>query len=444
MVVNRHRVIFCNRYFYPDHSATSQILSDLAFALAKAGHEVHVVTSRLGYEDTKAALPAREEVRGVVVHRVRTTRFGRMSLPGRALDYLSYYLTATIALLGLVQRGDVLVAKTDPPLLSVLAAWVARWRGAQLVNWMQDIFPEVAISLGVRGFNGALGRTLVRIRNRALPAAAVNVAIGERMKERLIDIGLPEERIRVIHNWADGEQIRPIAAQRNALRREWGLEGRFVVGYSGNLGRAHGHETILGAAQRLREEKRIVFLLIGGGTGMEKLRREAQAQGLDNIVFKPYQPRERLAESLGAADVHLVVLRPEMEGLIVPSKFYGISAAGRAALFIGDPAGEIGRIVTQWNNGKVVAPRDSAGLAAELLRLSEDAALLHTWGERARRCFDGRFRRDYALAAWSELLGALPAAAGQSVVAMGPARALSPLSPEPVYPEQVYQERVVG
>ena len=137
-----HRIVFINRYFYPDHSATSQMLSDLAFFMASAGHEVCLATSCQRYDDAAAVLPARERVDRVEVHRVRTTRFGRDNLLGRAFDYAIFYLAAGWRLWRIARAGDVVVAKTDPPLISVVAAFVARWRGARLVNWVQDVFPE--------------------------------------------------------------------------------------------------------------------------------------------------------------------------------------------------------------------------------------------------------------------------------------------------------------
>jgi len=154
---SNRKLIFVNRFFFPDHSATSQMVSDLAFALAAAGFDVQVVTSRLRYDDPAAELPGREAIAGVQVHRVRTTRFGRHLLPGRALDYLTFYLSAAWRLFRLLRRGDVVVAKTDPPLISVPVGWVAGLRGARLVNWLQDLFPEVAAALGIRLARGTAG-----------------------------------------------------------------------------------------------------------------------------------------------------------------------------------------------------------------------------------------------------------------------------------------------
>src|ERR1043166_3269501 len=171
------RLLFANRYFPPDHSATSQMVGDLAVHLAKRGHEVVAITSRQRYDDASARLARRERVNGVDVVRVATTRFGRGFLPGRALDYATFYLSAFFAILRRARRGDTVVAMTDPPLLSVVAALACALRGARLVNWVQDLFPEVATALGMRVPG------VMRLRDWSLRRAAMNVALGERMAE---------------------------------------------------------------------------------------------------------------------------------------------------------------------------------------------------------------------------------------------------------------------
>ncbi len=138
------RLIFVNRFFFPDHSATSQILSDLAFDLSSAGRDVHVIASRQIYDDPKASLPKHETISGVQVHRVASTRFGRAALAGRAVDYVSFYRSVQRVLGEIARRGDVIVVKTDPPLTSVVAMGAARRGGARLVNWLQDLYPEIA------------------------------------------------------------------------------------------------------------------------------------------------------------------------------------------------------------------------------------------------------------------------------------------------------------
>lgn len=365
-------MLFVNRYFHPDHSATSQIASDLAFHLAARGWEVAAITSRQRYDDRNARLPAHDTANGVRIRRVWSTRFGRAGLPGRAIDYLTFYLSAYFALLG--ARGWLVIAMTDPPLTSVLVALTPR----RFVNWVQDLFPEVAESLGIRA-----PRLLRVLRDWSLRRARTNVVLGDRMAARV-------PKAVVIHNWAD-------AGLRPAERAGQSAGGRFVVGYSGNLGRAHEFETILRA---MRELPRVTFRFTGGGAQLEAVKRAAGA----NAEFHPYAPRERLSESLSAADAHLVSLQPALEGLIVPSKFYGILAVARPVLFIGARDGELARIIDAHGCGIVVEPGDAGGLARAIESLAGDRGKAAEMGRRGRALYLERFAPQHAFAAWERVL----------------------------------------
>ena len=348
------RIIFVNRFFCPDHSATSQILSDLAFDLADAGREVHVVTSTQLYDDAKAALPVSEIMNGVHVHRVPSTGFGRNALVGRSIDYVSFYRSMWQCLVALAQQGDIIVAKTDPPLTSIIAMAAARRNGARLVNWLQDIYPETAVELGVPFMRGPLAASLTALRNRSLRQADATVVVGDLMARKVESLGAPSARVHVIPNWCHDEVIRPVARSENPLRQRWGLAGQFVLGYSGNLGRAHEFQTVLAAAERLRNEPHFIFLMIGGGKRFEELAQAVKRQGLTrSFRFIPYQEQKMLSYSLAVADAHWLSLNPKLEGLIVPSKFYGIAAAGKPIIVIGDKDGEIARLVQQHGCGIV-------------------------------------------------------------------------------------------
>ncbi|MBF0161291.1 MAG: glycosyltransferase family 4 protein, partial [Magnetococcales bacterium] len=398
------KIIFLNRYFAPDHAATSQLLSDLAFDLAERGERVHVISSRLRYDDPQARLPPREQLQGVQVHRVWSSRFGRHFLPGRAIDYLTFHWSAAVQLFRLARRGDRVVVKTDPPLLSVSLAPVIRLRGARLLTWNQDLFPEVAAALGVRGL-GRWGVPLLQgLRNRSLRQATHNVVLGDRMADRLRQAGIAQERLHIIHNWSDGQAITPMAAEANPLRQAWGLEGRFVVGYSGNLGRAHELETLLDAATLLKERRDICFLFIGGGAGQARLADQIKARQLTQVYCKPYQPQAQLTYSLTLPDLHWISLLPALEGLIVPSKFYGIAAAGRATLYIGDAQGEIPMLLRSGGCGVTLAIGDSQGVARQIAAWAEDRRACQQMGQAARQLFLRRFDRPIALAAWRALL----------------------------------------
>jgi glycosyltransferase involved in cell wall biosynthesis len=327
------------------------------------------------------------------------------------------FLAGARRLLGrLLVQGDCLVAKTDPPPLGMALAGVACRRGAQRINWLQDLFPEVALGLGVLK-EGPLSRVLVAARNHSLVSARLNIVIGEAMGRRLLQAGVPPTRVRIIPNWADPRVMFPVDPQDNPQRQGWGLgAGDFVLGYSGNLGRAHEVETLLAAAERLRPELSraeagLRILFIGGGQGIAGLKAEVAVRGLPGFRFLPYQDRGGLSRSLSAADAHLVILRPEMEGLIVPSKFYGIAAVGRPILYVGDCRGELATLVRERGCGLAVPTADGAALAEAILTLKRDPAGAEAMGERARAMLLDSYTLEQAMAAWVETLESVRSAA---------------------------------
>ena len=401
------RVVFVNRYFFPDQSATSRMLSDLAFRLVERGVAVAVVTSRQLYEDPLAALAPNEVVNGVTIHRVATATRGRARLLGRGLDYASFHAAAGVELLKVLARGDVVVAKTDPPLISIVVSRVAQLRGAVLVNWLQDLFPEVATVLTPNLLPKWAQRLLVAARDRSLRRAAMNVVLGESMQRRLLEAGIKAARIRIVPNWSDTDSVVPQPAAGSATRQRHGLGDRFVIGYSGNLGRAHEFDTLLGAARLLRSEPRFAFLITGGGAKADALRDAVRAEGLESFYFQPFQPAELLSDSLAAADVHFVSLLPALEGLIVPSKIYGILAAGRPAVFVGAPEGDLARMLREHDCGVTVAVGDSERLAAELRELCAVPARLESMGKNARELGMARYTSEHAVADWLAFLSVI-------------------------------------
>ena len=254
-------------------------------------------------------------------------------------------------------------------------------------------------------FHGPLGRGLLELRDASLRAAAVNVVVGEGMAEVLGKRGIAPERIRVIPNWCDDEEIRPIPPLDNPLRREWGVGDRFVVGYSGNLGRGHEFATVLAAAERLRGDRSLCFLFIGGGNKFAELALSVRERRLDHLFhFLPYQERKVLKLSLGVPDVHLISLRPELEGLIVPSKLYGIAAAGRPIIAIAACDGEVARLVRKDDWGIVVEPGEGELLVDTLRRFRADPDRLTEMGHHARAMLDRYFTRRHAFERWGRLV----------------------------------------
>lgn len=401
---HRGRVVFVNRFYYPDHSATSQILDELTTALVQRGWQVSVVTSRLRYDKTSQRLPARDLHGGVSVCRVGTTSFGRSNLLGRAIDYFSFLLAARRTVADIAQAGTVVVAKTDPPMLGAFLYSVCRRRGALLVNWLQDLFPEIAQRADVPMVSGLFARVLLSYRNRAISGAAANVLVAQGMLDHLKASGADVSNVTVIPNWADGRLVRPVDRQTNQVREQFGIQHELVIGYSGNLGTVHDAETAIGAAAALSRNSGIRFLFVGGGRQFARLRDAIAERGLTNVIVAPYRDRSELSSSLGASDVHICSLDPRYEGLVLPSKLYGILAAGRPCIFVGDHRNEIARLITSNRVGLVVAPGDVSGFVKAVAAFSDERDR-NEMGARARRLFESEFDLSIAARRWDEALG---------------------------------------
>ncbi len=390
------RVVLLNQYYAPAEAATAQLLADLGRHLARAGHGVQVICSRRSYPDPSIVFPARETLDGVSVRRTWTTGFGRARAAGRLTDYLGFMVGAGRAL-ALERNVDVVVALTTPPLVDTLGVAVARLRGARVLLWVMDIYPELAFELGVLRRRSPLGWLLARVAEATLSRADGVIALGEAMAERLRASHAPH--VTVVHNWADGAAIRPRPAAQNVLRKRWGWRERFVVLYSGNLGLAHEFDTLLEAAERLRGEAEVLFAFVGEGPRRRYVEREVERRGLTNVEFRPHVERDALGESLTAGDLHLVTLRDGIAGLVVPSKIYGVLAAGRPTIFVGPANCEVAGILQEGGCGVRVAGGDSSGLAAAVRGYLGDRGRCAAEGQRARELFDRRFTMEQGLEA---------------------------------------------
>lgn len=400
------RVIWVNRFFHPDESATSIMLTDLVRDLAQQeGWQQHLVTSNARYAVNEAA--AAHPVPGVAVHRIPALGSNNNSLLVRLVNFVLFYAGAFFHLLRHVRRDDVVVTLTDPPLVGVVGAFVARLKGAHLVHWVQDIFPETASRLGFAKEGGLLDRVLRHFRNSSWRRASVSVAIGENMRDYLASNQVDRSKVRVIQNWAGDEAIRPVDSADNELRRTWEYgQAQCVIGYSGNLGRAHEIDTKIAAMRRLQHSgpDGLRFLFIGGGARQDDLRTAAAEMPQGFVSFRPYQPMEMLAESLSVPDVHWISLQPQLEGLIVPSKLYGALAVGRPVVFIGDANAEVARLIAEGECGASFIPGEDEALADYLAELATDSVRRRQLGENARAYLEQHLRRTSRIAEWQDLV----------------------------------------
>ena len=363
------RLTLVNRFAYPDDSPTARLMQELAEAVAAArpGMTVRILAGNRRYQGGGGALPRTEMRSGVRIERLPLPP-PRKGLVARAWSYLAFYWLAFFALLRRVERGEIVICMTDPPMFYVFAAWATRWRGAKLVNWVQDLYPDVVQSAGMLG-RSPLMRLLFALRRSAYRRSVALVALGEGMRERL-------------------------------LRSDAG----FVVGYFGNLGFAHNYHSMLAAAGRLAATPSVQLLWVGEGSRRVEFQNETARLGLGNVRWQGQQPFENMPELLGIADLHLVMLDPQFDEVLVPSKTYVALAAGRPLLFLGNPNSELARLVREHDVGVAVAQDDVDGIVAAVTALAADPARCAEMGRRARALFDSRFERSHAIRQWLALI----------------------------------------
>ncbi|HEY6169992.1 MAG TPA: glycosyltransferase family 4 protein [Verrucomicrobiae bacterium] len=371
-------VLFINRVYPPGQGATGELLAELAEALAQQGWRVTVIAGR------PSGVAARSEVRnGVTLAWVGGVPFTRRSHWRRALSYLSLYPAMWWRALRL-PRHSATVLLTDPPMQFVFGPLLRLCKDGRVVHWAQDIYPEVAEELGVLKRRGALAGLLRAASNWALRRCDRVIALGSCMKQRFLNRAIAAAKIEVIPNWANTDEIKPIGSSQSRLRVECGLSEKFVVMYSGNFGLAHTFDALLDAAALLRERAtHVAFLLVGDGPRLAWLKEQTASRKLDNVRLLPPRPRAQLADSLGAADVHLISMREGLSGLVVPSKIYAVFAAGRAAIFLGPQDSEAAQLILRHRCGSVLPAASGEALAECVLKWSANREELRIAGERA-------------------------------------------------------------
>jgi colanic acid biosynthesis glycosyl transferase WcaI len=390
IAAGRTRILFLNRSFWPDREATGQFLTELCDDLS-IDHEVTIVAGPSFHTEQGNSrgfrLWSREDRGKITVIRTRGTRFSKSNLAGRLVNLGTYYLLAAIVAFRL-PRPDVIVAETDPPLLGALAAVLKRRWGCRLVYNVRDLYPDIAeVTGGVR--SPFLLELLRRGNDYAYERADLIVTLGHDMARRIVDKGVPTEKVVVVPDWVDCGRIRPLDS--NPFRHSFG--NKFVVMYSGNIGLSQPLDAVLEAADRLRDDDRILFALIGEGARKQWLEERACAMGLTNVKFLPSQPLENLGESLSAADLHLIPLAPGAAGCLVPSKIYGILAAGRPFIAMMEDGAEVAQIARDDAVGFVVRPGNVEALVGAIRGAVDAPENLKQMGVRARRLAEQRFDR---------------------------------------------------
>ncbi|HSL42291.1 MAG TPA: glycosyltransferase family 4 protein [Anaerolineales bacterium] len=377
------RILIIGTMYEPDLGPSAPLFSSLCRELVRSGHEVTVITTVPHYPTGRVAaafqgrLIWRSIEDGVNVIRISVPSVDRSKLSLRLLQYVSYQLGAAwVVMTG--PRYDVVLAGSTS--LTVLLPFVASVvvRRIPAIYSVQDLYPNVGITLGI--FRNKLVIDIVAALEKFIfKNSKIVQIISESFRQSLQDLGVPDSKVKLVYNWVDTEFIRPMP-RLNEFSKEYGLDERFVILYSGNMGPSQGLENILRAAERLKNEKDIIFVLIGDGLNKEFLVNEAKKRSLSNLLFLPFQPRERFPYALASADISLVPLRRGIDQGSLPSKLFTVLASGRPVIVCVEEESEIWRLVKLADAGRQVPTDDPAALSNAILALRNDIKLREQLG----------------------------------------------------------------
>lgn len=398
------QLTICTQFYPPDYAATGQLIEELAIQLERCGIHIHVFTGQPGYAFQKAFAPKIERFGKLVVERSQTTRFWRSRIRGKGINGLLFFFRTIFYFLKASNRKDLVLLTTAPPFLPIAGYIANRLFGLPYICLIYDLYPDIAVELEVVSDRHWLTRLWNWLNQKVWQRAQQVIVLSSTMKAR-VQNNCPKiaDKITVIHNWADPDWIVPIAKEDSWFAYQHDLVNTFTVLYSGNLGRCHDLDTILEAARLLQKEP-IQFVFIGDGAKLEPCIEQVNELGLDNCRFLPYQDKLTLPYSLTACDLSLVSVNPGMEGLVAPSKLYGILASGRPVAVICEPHSYLQKLIADAKCGAVFNNGDGKGLAKFIRLLASDRQLTEQMGNSGRFYLEAHFTPEIIAKQYSELI----------------------------------------
>lgn len=378
-------LLVVSQTFVPDPASVGQHMADVAFEMARRGHKVLVYASSRSYEDASTEYPLHEWRNGVEIRRIGFSSFGKKSILHRIAGTASFMTQVALRMLFRPKLSGIFFS-TSPPLVGLAATIVGGLRGLPTAYWAMDLNPDQLIAMGKIGPESWKAKVLEGVNRFILDRTKLIVALDRFMRERLLQRGDYEEKLVVMPPWPHEEALESVSHADNPFRKEHGMEGKFVIMYSGNHSPANPLKTLLEACVRLRERKDIVFMFVGGGLGKKEVEQYKKEHNLENVVSLPYQPLENLRWSLSAADAHVVSLGENMVGIIHPCKIYGAMTVARPILFFGPKPSHVSDLIDVHGFGSHVAHGDVEGAVKAIEKLvSTPPATLAQMGVTAQK-----------------------------------------------------------
>lgn len=405
--MTKPRVVLVNQYCYPDVASTGHLIHTLAHELANDhGFEVEVITTQPSYgdKDTWVDLPGVVREGDVTFRRVWVPRVSKNKLAGRAIKDLTFLVQLQLrALLG-KQRGTVYVYTTAPPYGAFVGAVCRLLRRQTYCTLLYDSYPHLGVWVGTFKKGGVIERVWHWVNRRMYKGAARAIVLCKAASTLLTDnYPIDPSIIRQIPNWADGDKLFPVAKRDTDFAKKHDLVEPFTLLYSGNMGLYYEFETVLEAAEMLKDEP-FRLVLVGGGGKKPWCEEQVKARGLTNTVVLPYQPFETLNDSLNACDASLVTISEGIEGISFPSKLYTSLAVGKAIVAVSEDRSELRDIVADGHCGVWSALGDAEGLADHLRTMMNDRAESERMGDAARVLFEKRYTRQVCAAQYATVI----------------------------------------
>lgn len=409
MSTNDTEYVLVTEYFHPDTASTGQLMTDLAVGLQERGLDMTVYTGQPNYHSGEnKKQPRHSTYEGVTVKRIRAPQVRQTSFLRRGFNWIVFTIWMFFTLLRSRSETDrELLFVSNPPFLPLVMWLLCRIRGWEYTYIVYDLYPDFVVEAGYVAENGLVDRVWSWGTRQVFRAAENIVALGPVMRDRILRNAGPdvrEDKVEIIHNWADEEFITPTAKEDNWFSQEHGLVDRFTLLYSGNIGGNHDLETIVRAAQDVDDD--VLFLIIGEGDAKDDVVALAEELGVigSTVEFLPYQPTTDLPYSLTAGDISLVSVEAGMEGICVSSKLYTALATGQPILVVSHPQDDEAQIVKQFNAGFAVQQGDTEGIVEAIDRWRSDPDHLDAQGTNAREAFESHFTREQSVDDYHELL----------------------------------------